>query len=493
MTARASPPQYAAWGGWVLHVCPANGGGVDRFVRTICQLRPQDWLVHVAEHQCVLEHPASGQMMAWHWDTLKEALRLGWVARPNLLHVHSVVRHARDLVEVFRDQRVPWLMTLHDIGFEAADIAAEEVALRHQFVRDAAMCLVPSQYMADRVKAALGGQRACQVIENGAAPLVDQGEPLPPLAAGRFRVAVVGAIGEHKGWSVLKEIVQALPLEMTVVVLGYSADQMTPGWAMPGRLWVHGPFKTEQLPMWAEAYGVELVFFPPGQPESFCYALSDVWGCGLPVLVPDVGALGERVGRLGGGRLYDHCAPPEDVALCLMQAVSVRNELRAEVPDAMQLPGLADMHRQLDSSYAALAGAQPLPTVMALPSEPSPKPVMHLSAAFFRQELVGLAGRLADAIEQRDTALTELRQMAVVYDDSLKWQAHLAADIEKLQIETARLVVAHETQVNERAVLRSKLDESERSVSRVRRALRWLPSAWVSWLLGESKNEGVRR
>lgn len=493
MTAHASPPQHATWAGWVLHVCPANGGGVDRFVRSICQLRPQDWLVHVAEHQCVLEHPASGQMMAWTWDTLKEALRLGWVARPNLLHVHSVVNHARDVVEIFRDQGAPWLLTLHDIGFEATDIAAEEVALRHQFVRDAAMCLVPSQYMADRVKAVLSGQRACQVIENGAVPLVDQGKPQPPVAIGRFRVAVVGAIGEHKGWSVLKEIVQALPPEMTVVVLGYSADQMTPGWAMPGRLWVHGPFKTEQLSMWANAYGVELVFFPPGQPESFCYALSDVWGCGLPVLVPDVGALGERVGRLGGGRMYDHCAPPEDVAVCLMQAVSVRHELKATVPDAMQLPGLADMHRRLDSSYAALAGAQPLRPTTALPSEPPPKPAMHLSAAFFRQELVGLAGRLADAIGQRDTALTELTQLAGAYDDSLKWQAHLAADIEKLQVEAARLGIDRVALLDELAVLQSRLGQSERSVSRVRRALRWLPPAWVQRLLAESKNEGGRR
>ena len=57
------------------------------------------------------------------------------------------------------------------------------------------------------------------------------------------------------------------------------------------------------LAAWLAAYRTETVLFPNRLPESFSYTLSEVWSAGIPVIVPDHGALGDRVERDGGGWL----------------------------------------------------------------------------------------------------------------------------------------------------------------------------------------------
>ena len=120
--------------------------------------------------------------------------------------------------------------------------------------------------------------------------------------APRHIVAVVGAIGPHKGSGVLEALATALHgTDIGIVVIGYTDTQLARGWLVPGRLYVHGPYLDTALAGWLAAYGAEVVLFPNRLPESFSYTLSEVWASGLPVIVPDAGALGERVARHGGG------------------------------------------------------------------------------------------------------------------------------------------------------------------------------------------------
>ena len=42
-------------------------------------------------------------------------------------------------------------------------------------------------------------------------------------------------------------------------------------------------------------YRVALVLYPSAGPETFSYTLSEAWSAGMPVLVPPIGALAERV------------------------------------------------------------------------------------------------------------------------------------------------------------------------------------------------------
>jgi hypothetical protein len=102
-----------------------------------------------------------------------------------------------------------------------------------------------------------------------------------------------------------------------------------------------GPYLPEELGPLLAAYGADLVYFPPGMPESFCYALSDVWLAGWPVVVHDRGALGERLREHPGGWLDSapeagSAAATVDALLTLLQdSVAIeRAKARARVQPA---------------------------------------------------------------------------------------------------------------------------------------------------------------
>jgi hypothetical protein len=46
---------------------------------------------------------------------------------------------------------------------------------------------------------------------------------------------------------------------------------------------------------------VALVLYPSAGPETFSYTLSEAWAAGVPVLVPPIGALAERVSESSAG------------------------------------------------------------------------------------------------------------------------------------------------------------------------------------------------
>jgi glycosyltransferase involved in cell wall biosynthesis len=41
-------------------------------------------------------------------------------------------------------------------------------------------------------------------------------------------------------------------------------------------------------------------------PETYCHTLTESWGCGIPVISLDIGALGERIHKNGGGFFIDN-------------------------------------------------------------------------------------------------------------------------------------------------------------------------------------------
>ena len=300
----------------VLHLVPPNGGGVDRFVRDLCSRRMADWLLHVSDDQCVVEAPDQDLMVPVAFDALSGLVERGAMGRAAVLHAHSTLPAVRRATAILAaSMQLPYVVTLHDIDFAGgADSNPDERAQRIEFIRAAARCTVPSGFMRKLTLQVLGETFACEVVENGTDPLAStSGAPVKK----RFPIAVIGAMGKHKGLDHLLELASQLPAGQGVVLLGYADGELGPGWLAQGRVWVHGAFEPAQLPELVASYGSELAFFPKGQPESYCYALSDAWLAGLPAVAPDSGAIGERMRAHGGGTLYDPEASPADVALAM--------------------------------------------------------------------------------------------------------------------------------------------------------------------------------
>lgn len=418
----------------MLHLVSARGGGMCRFARDL--LAPGDGLLHVGGDTWVLElgaaeKPATflpyrlptAQVEAADWlDGLLAAHVL------DAVHLHHLDAATLPLMEAWSGRGRPWLASLHDVGFLRADAFAGEAALppadaawaarwRDVLARAGAIT-APSRFLADAFAWACDGFRA-EVIEPG----VEWPEPMDVASDRPLRsIAVVGALGAHKGKQrLLRWLAHPGAAAFSWTLVGYTEDQLQPGWIGDGRMWVHGPFDAALTAHWLRHYAVDLVLFPNQLAESFSYALSDVWAAGVPVMVPDCGALGERVRLHGGGALL---ADPDDADVLMQQLFALRSgdaiaawraQIRARRP--AMAPSKQDMITAMDAQYAKLPAAMAGSAITAI-GQLQPWLRTQLDDVVFRHENIRLA---------RD------------YAQVRAWADKQAADVARLQADLALL------------------------------------------------------
>lgn len=495
---QAHQAHRGALGVW--HVAPPNGGGVDRFVRDLCRSRPADAIVHVTDTQHVLEWPAEASYLPLDAALLPDLAVAGALGRPVLVHAHSVTAPVRQFCQTLcLATGSPYVLTLHDIGFADPDATPFEQAQRQRFARGAAARTAPSQYIVDLAHRALEGA-TCQLVENGVDPWPDEPAQLKlaGTAAGPFAIAVIGALGEHKGLGALLELAANLPCHLQVVIIGYTARRLLPGWMLPGRVWMHGAFEPGELPALVRHYGAQWAFFPPGMPESYSYALSDAWQAGLPAAVPDHGALAERLRCHGGGRIYPIETPTATLAALIAQwleqggvaappAGSGALKPVQQMVDAMTViyaqTGAGDSAQ--DADRAMLAGLAQ----------------QQLDTRFFRKELLNLQGRLqaldrqqeerAQQVQQLESALGGARAEAGQLHHQVAGLQQALADVQArcvaLETQRAEMAAAQESLQARHAALQGRHDTLEqrhrRLTHRLSAPLRCLPAAWRERLI----------
>jgi glycosyltransferase involved in cell wall biosynthesis len=125
---------------------------------------------------------------------------------------------------------------------------------------------------------------------------------------------VVGGIGIEKGFDVLLACAQdaaARGLSLEFVVVGYTIDDAS--LHATGRVFVTGVFKPEEMPDLIVRQGANLGFLPSIWPETWCFAMSEMWRANLNVVAFDIGAQAERIRSAGRGQLLPLGLPPARV------------------------------------------------------------------------------------------------------------------------------------------------------------------------------------
>ena len=253
--------------------------------------------------------------------------------RPVSAELHHLLGHDHSVLRLFAALRIPYDVWVHDYSWFCArmsfvtgegrfcgeapaslcdpciarwgrgiDDPVAPSALRTRSAADmrrARAVVVPSADVARRIARHAPGV-VPQIVPWERAPL-----PRPPSvlrSEGVRRVAVVGAIGLEKGFDTLlgcarDAVARALPLEF--VVIGYTVDDAS--LLQTGRVFVTGEFSRGEAEALIRVQSAQLGFLPSVWPETWCYALTDIWSAGLSAAVFDIGTPAGRVRESGAG------------------------------------------------------------------------------------------------------------------------------------------------------------------------------------------------
>jgi GT2 family glycosyltransferase/glycosyltransferase involved in cell wall biosynthesis len=125
-----------------------------------------------------------------------------------------------------------------------------------------------------------------------------QRNPKQPL-----RVAVIGAIGRHKGSNLLLRCAEdALTRRLPIKFVLFGFTDKAELKQMPN-VEVTGAYKEADLQMLLARSGCHLSFFPAVWPETYSYTLSQAFFSGLYPVAFDIGALARRIRQAGWGHV----------------------------------------------------------------------------------------------------------------------------------------------------------------------------------------------
>jgi len=451
----------------VLHVSAAEGGGVDRYIRDVGEaVHRRHFLWHAGSGIDVIEDLANQRFLPLSKavEDFAAATQLAEWLRSNgvgIIHLHGLGERCRHRLALLQAVRAtPWLVTLHDLTFidpqaftgrvpepNFAWIAEVSDTLAH-----ATTVIAPSAYIRGLALRHFPNVR-CQIVQPGirTAPNSDRASVPAEFAAQRLKhnVAVIGAIGPHKGSGLLDALANRLhETDIGLVVIGYVDSQLTQGWRVPGRSYVHGPYLNADLPGLIASYGIDLALFPNRLPESFSYTLSEVWAAGIPVIVPEEGALAERVRLHQGGWLLPERFSAEQAAHLLRRlfdpaSAAERARVKSQIDprDPARIPTLASMASDIDALYERF-GLKPLPSENdPAAGDEALRPLLaaNLDGFVFRQELIKLTGEAV----QLKAALEDARPWAAKLERDFReaqaWSRKLERDIDVLTAEAKKL------------------------------------------------------
>ncbi len=147
-----------------------------------------------------------------------------------------------------------------------------------------------------------------------------------------LQIAVIGAIGEHKGFNILlacakNALKQGLPIEF--IIFGFTCNDQA--FDHLPNVKITGAYQHEDLKDLINQYHCRIALFLSVWPETFSYTLSEAWKSGLYPLAFDIGVFSERIAEVGIGQVIPYTTDPVVINQSLMQ-VSKRKINQTTIP-----------------------------------------------------------------------------------------------------------------------------------------------------------------
>ncbi|UPG95353.1 glycosyltransferase [Luteibacter aegosomatissinici] len=322
----------------ILLVTHSLGGGTERHVKELAARYARDARVLVlrpsgtfASAGVALQSVDDYDAFSVNLDATDEVglLKLFSAFPISRIHVHHLFGFGPELGAAIRRSRIPFDFTAHDfftvcpqVGFttngvdycgepgedgcNACILASPKMGARdirswrhgHEWVlRDAQRVITPSVDASMRI-ARYAPEAHTVAIRHEAAPAkwgeVPERRRLASDEA--LRIAIIGVLAPNKGRDLVIEAAmharsKGLPLEF--VVIGDPFGELPPSSLAAIR--TTGRYKEAELQGILAQERPDLVLFASRSPETYSYTLSAAFDAQLPVMVPDMGAFGERI------------------------------------------------------------------------------------------------------------------------------------------------------------------------------------------------------
>jgi GT2 family glycosyltransferase/glycosyltransferase involved in cell wall biosynthesis len=336
-------------------VTHAIGGGVETHVRDLAKRLTQekfkvlcvkvgtgggDNLTLSPEPDPAIYMPSLGEIsINKHYEMIRDFVR--WL-QPAILHVHSFAglswAATLKLMSIIKENAPDYYCTLHDFTalchrhhlvtnqgqycgtppFETCRACINADADSNEFVDPAERRTAYGAFLEKAKQIYVPSKDTAARYESlfpAVAFHVRPHEELWPPAlranapsdfAAPLRVAVIGAIGLHKGARVLHDLAfdakqRSLPIAFTIIGTSSMMPELQ-GLGVPetGRY----SRDVEAFDQLAELKP-HIAFFPSIWPETYCYTLSLALAAGVPPVVFDIGAQAARLRELGTGYILD--------------------------------------------------------------------------------------------------------------------------------------------------------------------------------------------
>ncbi len=341
----------------VLIITHNEGGGVERAVTAAVA-------AHGAAGRCavVLRPADNGTVLVSDGDQARyphlrfarqeraALLRFLRAVQPVEAEIHHLLGHDPEIADLPDRLAIPYSVHIHDHGWVCPRVVLIDPTGRYCGEPDATVCdqciaragtafswvtstaafrercgsilagarrvIAPSADTAARLRRYRPAQRVTVVPHEPCAPHAPAAAPAsqPP-----HHVCVVGAIGIQKGYQVLLACAEDaaarnLPLRFTVVGTTIADEPLL----RTGRVFITGPFMPDEASRLVREQGAAIGWLPSIWPETWCFALSDVWQAGLQAVVFDIGAQAERVRASGRGAVLPLALSPPRINQALL-------------------------------------------------------------------------------------------------------------------------------------------------------------------------------
>ncbi|RAP54350.1 MAG: hypothetical protein BZ137_02640 [Methanosphaera sp. rholeuAM130] len=163
----------------------------------------------------------------------------------------------------------------------------------------------PSQFVCDMYEEAYPQllDKDLRFIEHGRDLKIPDDIEVTPMAEDEpVRILFPGHIGRSKGYELIKEIKKQDTddrLEFHYMGSIYGSEDLEDYGTY------HGFYDRSDFEKIVEKVNPHFIGILSIWPETYCHTLTESWSCGVPVLTIDIGALGERVRKYGGGFFID--------------------------------------------------------------------------------------------------------------------------------------------------------------------------------------------